>query len=260
MQQVSGLDSRLAEAEREAASAREAAASAQGEAATARAEAQGAQAQASAAAESAATANSGVGEVEERVSDAEAAAADAMDVNAVAKEGLPSVVQVHCGNSLGSGFAIDVNDPPPGFTTAIITNEHVVTECTAPEGPRVFVEQGDLNPAAQLWSWDAEHDLALIWIDTAIPTLDEAAEPAIGDPVVAIGSPLGLTNTVTQGIVSNIYDDAIQTDATIEHGNSGGPLLDRHGDVLGINSLGAGRGTNVAWRFSQLCLWVLACP
>ena len=202
--------------------------------------------------------------VGDRVAGVESQAADAaasdLDVAAISAQGLKSLVTVYCGNSLGSGFAYDVSQAPAGYTTAIITNHHVIEECTYTGGPKARVAQGGEEARTLLVSWDDKNDLALLWVDWDLPVLKKAAEPKVGDKVVVLGSPLGLSNTVTEGIVSNIYADAIPTDASIDHGNSGGPLLDRHGDVLGIVTLGlGGQNTNIAYRPSQLCLSVLIC-
>lgn len=95
---------------------------------------------------------------------------------------------------------------------------------------------------------DPKTDLAIIRVETKepLPTLKlgNSTEMEVGDRVIAVGAPLGLTGTVTQGIVSakgrdihmNMYEDFIQTDAAINPGNSGGPLLNLKGEVIGINS------------------------
>lgn len=199
-----------------------------------------------------------VGSVEGEVSERSGAVFDVQGISAVALE---SVVTVHCGTGLGSGFAYDVSGAPSGYRTAVVTNYHVIEGCTYTDGPQAWVEWGGREPGTQLWTWDVVNDLALLWVDSVIPPLADAAEPRVGDPVLAIGSPLGLTNTVTQGIVSNVYSDAIQTDASVDHGNSGGPLVGRNGGVLGVITLGLGdQNTNIAWRTSQLCIAVLNCP
>lgn len=187
-------------------------------------------------------------------------AAEALDVKAVTKDALPSVVTVFCGGSQGTGFAVDVGDPPDGFQTAIITNHHVIEACTFEGSPDPSVRQADLAPTTRLWNWDPVNDLALLYVDADIPTLATAESPEQGDPVVAIGSPYGLDDSVTTGIVSQIYDDFFQTDAVINPGNSGGPLLDRSGRVLGITTFKLGeQGTNFAVRMRVTCVELLSC-
>jgi putative serine protease PepD len=141
----------------------------------------------------------------------------------------------------GSGFVYDSQGD-------IVTNEHVV------DGARsisVRLWNGATYPAKLVGS-DASTDLAVVRVDAPSSVLSplhlgDSSKLAVGDGVVAIGSPFGLENTVTSGIVSALHrqmsspngftiDDSIQTDAAINHGNSGGPLLDSEGDVVGVTS------------------------
>jgi 2-alkenal reductase len=152
----------------------------------------------------------------------------------------------------GSGFVIS----PQGY---ILTNSHVITN--AGEGTsvhaadRLFVEFSDGDRAeAKIVGWDLYDDVGLVRVDarahrlSPVP-LGESASVVVGEPVAAIGSPLGNENSLAVGVVSAIHRsikaltverykvvDAIQTDAAITHGNSGGPLLDARGRVIGINA------------------------
>ncbi|WP_127522962.1 Do family serine endopeptidase [Mesorhizobium sp. Z1-4] len=142
-------------------------------------------------------------------------------------------------NSLGSGFVVDADEG------IIITNNHVIAD--ADEIEVNFSDGATLK--AELIGRDAEIDLAVLKVDpaahklTAVPFGDSDAI-RIGDWVMAIGNPFGLGGSVTVGIVSardrNInsgrYDDFIQTDAAINRGNSGGPLFNMNGEVIGINT------------------------
>ena len=174
---------------------------------------------------------------------------------------MPSVVTVLCGDSLGSGFVIDVDNPPEGYRRAVVTNHHVIESCTYADGPGVMVAKGNDTQDAELYSWDEQNDLALVFVGTKLPALETAKSPQVGDPVVAIGSPYGLDGTVTTGVVSNIYEKYFQTDAAINPGNSGGPLLDRNGDVLGVTTfqLEDSQGTNFAVRMRVRCEELLQC-
>lgn len=139
--------------------------------------------------------------------------------------------------SLGSGFIID----PDGF---IVTNNHVIEDA---EEISVKLNNGNEYDAS-IVGRDPKTDLALIKVDVkeSLPVIrlgnSEALE--VGEWVVAIGSPFGLEQTVTAGIVSakgrvigsGDYDDFIQTDASINPGNSGGPLINMKGEVVGINT------------------------
>jgi serine protease Do len=139
--------------------------------------------------------------------------------------------------SLGTGFIIDKD----GF---ILTNNHVVENT---DEIKVKFDDGQ-EFEAKIVGRDPKTDLALISIDTDKPLkalpLGDSEKLEVGDWVVAIGNPFGLGNTVTAGIVSakyrNIgagaYDNFIQTDASINPGSSGGPLLNTSGEVIGINS------------------------
>lgn len=150
-------------------------------------------------------------------------------------------------SGLGSGAIIDSQG-------IVVTNNHVVE---GGETLQVKLSSGDEYPA-KLLGRDPQTDLAVLQIENApknLPTLSFANsdEIDVGEWVVAIGSPFGLDNTVTQGIVSargrsvtpretgRSYEDYIQTDAAINPGNSGGPLVNLSGDIVGINSAIASR-------------------
>jgi putative serine protease PepD len=166
----------------------------------------------------------------------------------VAERVLPSVVTVRVAGggafSVGSGFVAT----PDGY---VITNDHVVTEATAPIS---VVFNDGLTTTATLVGQDAESDLAVIKVNRpgVMPVVfGDSDALAVGDPVLAFGSPLALANTVTAGIVSALdrtiqagepggqvrYYAAIQTDAAVNQGNSGGPLVDAAGRVVGVNSV-----------------------
>ncbi len=158
--------------------------------------------------------------------------------------------------SQGSGFVIS----PKGY---VLTNSHVITNAgdggSVRAADHLFVEFADGDRAeAKIVGWDLYDDVGLIRLQTnahhplAPVPLGDSATVAVGEPVAAIGSPLGSdigVNTLTVGVVSAIHRsidaitvrkykvvDAIQTDAPITHGNSGGPLLDARGRVIGINA------------------------
>jgi len=139
--------------------------------------------------------------------------------------------------SLGSGFIID----PSGY---IVTNNHVIEDS---DQITVSLQDGTQLPA-KVVGRDVKTDLALLKVAPKKPLpathFGDSDHARIGDWVIAIGDPFGIGSTVTAGIVSarnrNInagpYDDFIQTDAPINRGNSGGPLFDMDGNVIGINS------------------------
>ena len=154
-------------------------------------------------------------------------------------------------SALGSGFIIDEKG-------IVVTNNHVI------EGAEDIVVQvnGDKEFKAKVLGADPLSDIAVLQIET-----DEKFTPVkfgnsdkarIGDWVIAIGNPFGFGGTVTSGIISarnrsiglSRYEDYIQTDASINSGNSGGPLFDMNGDVIGINTAILGRSGNVGIGFS----------
>ena len=141
----------------------------------------------------------------------------------------------------GSGFVYNANGD-------IVTNQHVVDGATA---IKVTFWNGK-SYAATLVGSDASTDLAVIHVDAPASQLfplqlGDSSALAVGDNVVAIGAPFGLAETATSGIVSALHrqitspnnftiDDSIQTDAPINHGNSGGPLLNAQAQVIGVTS------------------------
>ncbi len=162
----------------------------------------------------------------------------------------PSVVSIEVssssGGSTGSGFVIDSS----GY---LLTNNHVVA--SAASGGSIEVSFADgTQESAEIVGRSASYDLAVLKVDRdGLPeaTLGDSDAVVVGDPVVAIGSPLGLEGTVTSGIISakdrpvtagggdgtdRSFISALQTDAAINPGNSGGPLVDSAAAVVGINS------------------------
>ncbi|WP_395843453.1 trypsin-like peptidase domain-containing protein [Archangium violaceum] len=147
--------------------------------------------------------------------------------------------QVQRKQGLGSGVIVDPNG-------IIITNDHVIRGASA---IHIILADGRELEAEVIGS-DANNDLAVLKVNSKQPLpaakLGTTSDLMIGETVIAIGSPLGLSKTVTAGVVSatgrtlktdgKTYNDFIQTDAAINPGNSGGPLLNVDGDVIGINT------------------------
>jgi len=188
---------------------------------------------------------------------AQTTAAGTLSVNQIYRQAGPGVVEITStlsgGGSFpfggqggggsqaqGSGFVYDTQGH-------VITNQHVVDGASS---VKVKLADGS-SYAATVVGTDPSTDIAVLKIDAPAAklhplALDDSSRVQVGDGVVAIGSPFGLENTVTSGIVSALHrqiqapnqftiNDAIQTDAAINHGNSGGPLLDTSGHVVGIN-------------------------
>ncbi len=154
-------------------------------------------------------------------------------------------------SALGSGFIIDEKG-------TIITNNHVIQDA---EDIIVRVD-GDKEFKATVVGADPLSDIAVLQLDTKekfTPVkFGDSDKARIGDWVMAIGNPFGLGGTVTSGIISarnrsiglSRYEDYIQTDASINSGNSGGPLFDMNGDVIGINTAILGRNGSIGIGFS----------
>ena len=142
--------------------------------------------------------------------------------------------------SLGSGVVID------GRKKIVLTNEHVVARAT--EIKVALADEREYQ--AELIGADPDSDLAVLRIkaDTDLPALamGDSSDLMIGETVIAIGNPFGLSHTVTTGVISatgrtlrtngRVFRDFIQTDASINPGNSGGPLLNINGELVGINT------------------------
>jgi S1-C subfamily serine protease len=171
----------------------------------------------------------------------------------IAKRVGPAVVSIAVTTprqyGVGSGVVIEKR----GY---VLTNNHVVADAANGDGTIVVTFADEATAKAQIVGRDPTSDLAVLKVpDDAltVASLGDSDKLAVGDPVIAIGSPLDLQGTVTEGIVSalrravaiqtasgdSIYIDAIQTDAAINHGNSGGALVDASGAVVGINSAAA---------------------
>ena len=154
-------------------------------------------------------------------------------------------------SALGSGFIIDEKG-------IVITNNHVIDDAE----DIVVQVNGEKKFKAKVIGADPLSDIAVLQMETKekfIPVkFGDSDKARIGDWVIAIGNPFGFGGTVTSGIISarnrslglSRYEDYIQTDASINQGNSGGPLFDLNGDVIGINTAILGRSGNVGIGFA----------
>jgi putative serine protease PepD len=171
-------------------------------------------------------------------------------IAAAAASVLPGVVSVRAGRATGSGFAIDQQGH-------VVTNAHVVEGADSVS----LVLSTGRSVDADIIGVDSNNDLAVLQVATADAaglralTLGRSSQLRVGDPVLAVGSPLGLEGTVTAGIVSAVnrqasfgengnQQTAIQTDAAINPGNSGGPLVNAAGQVVGVNTAIATLGSS----------------
>ncbi len=184
-----------------------------------------------------------------------------VNVEAIAANVSPAVVSIAVsgfeGNGTGSGVIYRTNSS----SSFIITNNHVIDSAIQGGSVKVELNSGDLVNAS-IVGRDSAYDLAVLKINRGnlkAIAIGNSNTLTIGEPVVAFGSPLGLSGTVTSGIVSALnrpvttgnngaesFIDAIQTDAAINPGNSGGPLVNNQGALVGINSAIASLGNGVS--------------
>jgi putative serine protease PepD len=177
--------------------------------------------------------------------------ASSIDVKSIASLVTPSVVSIKVTAPSGSGSGSGSIYKTSSTSSYIITNNHVVDSAAISGSILVEFINGD-TIAATIVGRDSNYDLAVLKVEKGnLPTIKigNSSNISVGDPVVAIGSPLGLASTVTSGIISaknrpvttgtsgaESYVNAIQTDAAINPGNSGGALLDSAGRIIGVNS------------------------
>jgi|1048.fasta_scaffold20271_3 putative serine protease PepD len=180
---------------------------------------------------------------------------------------IPGVVSISVSASDGSGTGSGFFLSSDGY---VLTNNHVV-EAAATRGTITVAISTGKKYTAKIVGRDSSYDLAVLKIDvTGAPTLQlgDSERVAVGDAVIAIGSPLGLAGTVTSGIISaknrpvttgtdsgeSSFINALQTDAAINPGNSGGPLVDATGAVVGVNSAIASLGSSAGGQSGSIGL------
>ena len=192
-----------------------------------------------------------------------------VNVETIAATVSPSVVSIAVSSVQGSGTGSGVIYKSASGSSFIITNNHVIANAVQGGTIRVELNNGDFENAS-IVGRDSTYDLAVLKINRGnlrAITVGNSNTLIIGEPVIAFGSPLGLSGTVTSGIVSALnrpvttgstgiesFIDAIQTDAAINPGNSGGPLVDGTGALVGINSaiasLSSGANGSIGLGFS----------
>jgi S1-C subfamily serine protease len=176
-----------------------------------------------------------------------AAAPAAAALEDIVSRAMPAVVRVEVNTAFGSGFFVRPD--------TVLTNVHVVTT-----NPTVIVrlQDGSTKPA-RVETTAPEFDIAVLRVAGTSPaqptlTLGSAARARPGQEVIVLGTPMGLQNTVTRGIVSALRQTGqvtlVQTDAAVNPGNSGGPVLDREGSVLGIATMGLKAGVAQGLSFA----------
>ena len=176
------------------------------------------------------------------------------DFSGVIQSSLPSVVTVKTNAAQGTGFIIDSN----GY---VVTNAHVLADSNGylAQGIQIITDSQNTISATFI-GYDANLDLALIKVPgTYTPLkLGDSNSVQVGDKVIAIGNPLGLQFSVSEGIVSAVNRQGsngvkayIQTDASLNPGNSGGPLINQNGEVVGMNNFKISGGENLGFALES---------
>jgi putative serine protease PepD len=186
-----------------------------------------------------------------------------------------SIVDVTCGDGGGTGFAYDLDGMEAGYKTFVVTNHHVIEECIDDSESLSVTYGGEeaIETGSQLFDWDEENDLALLQIEASLPALSDAtifAAPgwwtmAIGNPGTVVKEEGGvLYDATTFGRIIGVEDEKYNyTSAQINHGNSGGPLVNSRGELIGVNTYGFANQDegiwNVAMDMEMLCVEVIKC-
>jgi len=197
--------------------------------------------------------------------------ANSDEMKELIKQAEDAVVLVICQNptrtmqSTGSGWPLKTD-----IGVVIVTNEHVVAECTPPSDWRLIVDRGkgpedEKWEEAEIYSSDGENDLAIIKIQASLEPLATAGPPKKLHWVMAVGNPISGVDSITEGYVSNYDNYRIVHSAAINPGNSGGPLINAEGKVVGVNTLKAvGEefdNIGIAFALHRLCEQLIpTCP
>jgi putative serine protease PepD len=186
------------------------------------------------------------------------------DPASIARRASGSVFTIETDTGQGSGFAMGSS----GAGTTFVTNFHVVSDTWNTGGRTVSLKHGDATYTGTIIKVDPADDLAVIQAGITVAPLTKATiAPQVGDPVLVIGTPLGIGESVTSGIVSGFPTQegqtSIQFSAPISPGNSGGPLVDRSGNVIGVaeaKAVGGGaEGLSFAIPVDQVCSGLSIC-
>jgi S1-C subfamily serine protease len=168
------------------------------------------------------------------------------NLSALLRKVQASTVTIGCKGDQGSGWVIELGSPGPDadpeaieldrkFPTEVVTNHHVIESCI--DTPRkVTANAGGDTYDAVLFSYDKERDLALVAIKQDVPPLELSMKPEPGWWAVAVGTPYGLEGSVSIGNVMNVDGTDVIATTPLNSGNSGGPMVNSRGDVIGTNT------------------------
>lgn len=188
------------------------------------------------------------------------------DIVSLAPRLAESVVVVNCANGTGSGWVAETDlstaQLGQGFKSTVITNHHVVEDCIRAGSVDIVTKDGT-KLVGTIYATDPENDLAGVFVKTALPALDWQGEtPAQGWWIGVLGSPTGLlSGYLTTGLIGGITNGRVLVTAPIRPGNSGGPVFDRDGRVLGVATayLDGFENINIAGGAHLLCQAVVKC-
>ncbi|MFH1325452.1 MAG: trypsin-like peptidase domain-containing protein [archaeon] len=193
-----------------------------------------------------------VGSLNQQINNLKASVGE--DFSGIIDTSIPAVVTIRTDYGQGTGFIID----SAGY---VVTNAHVLADNSGYLAPSIIaITYQQETKSAQFIGFDSTLDIALLKISGTYNTLElgNSDNVQIGEKVIAIGNPLGLQFSATQGIVSAVHrkgsnglEAYIQMDAALNPGNSGGPLINAEGEVIGINNFKIGGGENLGFALES---------
>jgi len=199
------------------------------------------------------------------------------DLSSLVQKVRKATVTIYCGSGSGSGWGIDLVDDnstqdDDEMPYEIVTNDHVIRDCVRQETVEFSIGESEVRHEATIWNTNSDpYDIAVLVTKTPVDALQPAREaPTIGQWVMAVGSPGSwltsekiLRGNVTLGHVTNVYETTVVTDAAVNYGNSGGPLVNSRGQVVGTNSWIELKGETDNIAYAQgtpvLCKALLKC-
>jgi putative serine protease PepD len=194
------------------------------------------------------------------------------DLESAISTALASTVTIDCGEVQGTGWAIDLENPSSGgavpdvlteYTDRLVTNHHVISDCVEDPGS-VTARVGDQVFEAYVYSWDPKRDQAIVLTSADLAPLPLSPQPQPGWWALSVGSPRSLEGSVSIGNVMNVDGYEVIATAPMNTGNSGGPLLNAAGAVMGSTTYsGVGDAGLEPWFVSEglpaLCKKLVAC-
>jgi putative serine protease PepD len=201
-----------------------------------------------------------INSLSERLSKLEADNAAQPDIASISAAAQPSVFTIQTGQEIATGFVVRSS----AGGSELITNFHSVQEAWNRPDHQVRVRHGDEESPGTIVRVDEQRDVAVVHVGAQQPVLTPSAKgPVVGDPVVVVGSPLGLGGTTVNGVVSALRQEFIQVSAPTSPGSSGSPVIDRNGTVIGVVTQKFGgnavEGLSFAAPIADVCSSLQAC-